>query len=250
MSTDSNFNSSIKPQQAVEELLGEQFVEWLQNFIDTDVKNWDELKTIAAIKPKVEKIKKFMLQRFLAVEVFLGGRDGDPGFLGFALANLSESNDPQAESALELLEKKRQEELSSNKPALWAKLLHALGVGDEELKRAERKEPTRNYIAELSDLYSNSEWQTAMGAIVVQDKAEAEEYKAILQLLTNNTQVTEDDLKILRLPQDSERKSVNSHVLDKIVFDQENKNLVWQGVRRHLDARREFYRKLLRYLES
>lgn len=249
-------------EQAIDQFMGEQFIEWLLNYISAEVKSWPELAAIRAAHPKVEKIRKFILQRFLAAEAFLGGREGDPGFLGFAIGNLSESDDPSAESALEILEKKRQEELSGGKAVssipysahreLWIKLLHSLGITDEEIKRAEPKEATRSYTSELSDVYSNSEWQTAAGAFAAHERCVPEEYSAVSEMLKSNTQVTDHDLEILHWHQGSDHKyAINTaHVLDKIVFDKENKLLVWEGVKRQLDARKNFYAALAKYLEA
>ena len=236
--------NNTEPKQALEEYTGEQFLEWLHNFVAGEVRSWPELKSMASANPKIEKARKFMLQRFLAAEAFFGGRDGDPGFLGFAAANLSESNDPLAESALENLEKKRQDEAVGAKRALWLKLLHALGASDEEIKRSEPKELTRNYIAELSDVYSNSEWQTAMGALVAYERSLPEENLILSEMLGKISGVSGDDLAILKAPQ------ATPHILDKIAFDQENKNLVWEGVQRQLAARHEFYKGLFKYLEG
>ncbi len=250
-------------QNALDQFVGEQFIEWLLNYIGAEVNRWPELSAIKAAQPRIEKIKKFMLQRFLAAEAFLGGREGDPGFIGFAIANLSESNDPLAESALEILEKKREEELSgSHKNAvslpysahkeLWLKLLRVLGLSDEEINRAEPKGPTRNYVAELSDIYSNSEWQTAVGAFTAHERSLPEEYAALSEMLKRNTKVSDQDMEILHWNKGSDSKHVinTAHTLDKIVFDMENKLLVWEGVTRQLEARREFYARLAKYLEN
>src|ERR1043166_3678621 len=104
-----NANVISNPQEAVEQFVGEQFIEWLMEYIPHEMKTWPVIERIQASKPKPEKIKKFMLQRFLAAEAYLGQREGDPGFLRFAIANLSESDDPEAESALQILEEKRHE---------------------------------------------------------------------------------------------------------------------------------------------
>lgn len=259
---DQTINTVSNPEQAIEQFVGEQFIEWLMDYVADSVKNWPETKQIAASTPKPEKIRKFMLQRFVAAEAFLGGRDGDPGFLGFAIANLSESNDPIAEGALEILERKRQEELTASTPVagivqtahrkLWVKLLHALGATDEEIHRAEAKEVTRNYIAELSDVYSASEWQTAMGAFAAHERSIPEEYEAILAMLKANTSITDADAEILLWHMGVDHKYVISaaHILDKIVFDKEGKQLVWDGVNRQLMIRKEFYGGLLKYLEN
>ena len=127
---------------------------------------------------------------------------------------------------------------------LWLKLLHALGLTDEEIKRAEPKEPTRNYIAELSDAYSNLEWQTAMGAFAAHERVTAAENPVLLEMLSRVAGTSGENYGILR------SSHANTHVLDKIIFDQENKSLVWEGVKKQLDARHDLYRGLSKYLES
>src|SRR3954467_137420 len=101
----------ITPADAIEQFVGEQYIEWLMEHISAAFRSWPETKALVALKPKPEKIRKMLIQRFIAAQAFLGEREGDPGFLGFAIANLSEAADPEAESALEILEKKREEEL-------------------------------------------------------------------------------------------------------------------------------------------
>ncbi len=239
--------------QALEELMGEPFIEWLLEFIGHEMQAWPQILAIRSAFSKPEKIKKFMLQAFLADEAFLGHLEGDPGFLRFAIANLSESDDPVAESALEILEKKRQEELEGHKiehgvlvtahREHWMKLLKALGTTEEEIERAEPKEATRNYIAELSDLFSASEWQTTVGAFAAYDRAASEEYSAIAIMLKNNFPGTENGL-------DTKYNLSSAHILDKVVFDPETKHLVWQGVTRQLEVRQEFLLSLMKYLEA
>jgi|SRR3989344_849187 len=255
-------NTVNNPDQAVAEFVGEQFIEWLMDYVTHQMQSWPAIRTLSTMTARPEKIKKFMLQRFLAAEAFLGEREGDPGFLRFAIANLSESDDPTAESALELLEKKRQEELTGHRiehgilitahRELWLRLLRALGLTPEEIERSESKEPTRNYIAELSDVYSTSEWQTAIGAFAAHERAVPEEYRAISALLKKNTSVTDKDLEILTMHIGSDTKYVvnTNHILDKIVYDRETKLLVWEGIRRQLEVRQEFLNGLLKYLEG
>jgi hypothetical protein len=250
------------PKQAISEFVGEQFIEWLMTYISHAMQSWPQIIAIREASPKPEKIKKFMLQRFLAAEAFLGRAEGDPGFLRFALANLSESNDPTAESALEVLEKKRSDEMMGHKiengiihtthRELWLRLLTGLGLTIEEIDRAEAKEGTRNYIAELSDVYSASEWQTAVGAFAAHERAVPEEYKAIVAMLKSNTNLTEKDLETLTNHIGADTKYVvnTNHILDKIVFDPETKQLVWDGVSRQLEIRQEFLSSLMKYLES
>lgn len=259
--TDST-NQVNNPEQAVAEFVGEQFIEWLMNYISHQMRSWPAIIALQTARAKPEKIKKFLLQRFLAAEAFLGGREGDPGFLRFAIANLSESDDPTAESALEILEKERQEELAGHKierglvvtfnRELWLRLLKAIGMTVEEIERFEPKEPTRNYIAELSDVYSTSEWQTAVGAFAAHERAIPEEYRAILALLKNNTTLRGKDLEIFTSHIDSDTKyGVNAnHILDKIVFDHQTKLLVWEGAQRQLQVRQEFLASLVKYLEG
>lgn len=258
--TDST-NPVNNPQQAVAEFVGEQFIEWLMDYISSQIRAWPAIIEIQTARPKPEKIKKFLLQRFLADEAFLGGKEGDPGFLRFAIANLSESDDPSAESALEILEKKRQEESDGQKiergvkifhRELWLRLLKGLGLTPEEIERFEPKEPTRNYIAELSDVYSTSEWQTAVGAFAAHERAIPEEYRAILALLKNNTTLTDKDLEVFTIHLGSDTKYVvnTNHILDKIVFDHPDKLLVWEGVKRQLEIRQEFLASLVKYLEG
>lgn len=257
---ENNIRPVTTPEEAITQFVGEQYMEWLMNYLDHEVKTWASLKAIAEAKARPEKIKKFMLQRFLAAEAFMGGRDGDPGFLGFAVANLSESSDPLAENALELLESKRKEEFSGSGVSaeqsanihrqLWTKLLKALEASDDELKRIEAKEPTRNYISELSDVYSNAEWQTTMAAFAAHEKLIPEEYTAVITMLQNNTQLSAGDLEVLTWHSKGDAKYVieASHILERAVVDEEGKSMVYEGVKRQLDARRDFYDALAKYL--
>ena len=254
-----NVNTINTPQQALEEYLGEQFIDWLGHYIPNEMQTWPIMGKIRTGHPKPEKARKFALQMFLAGEAFLGSRVGDPGFLRFAIANLSESDDPQAESALEILEKRRTDELIGHKVErgivqtakrdLWLRLLKALEIPQEEIDRAEPKKPTRNYIAELSDVFSTLEWETAVGAFAALESSIAEEYKVFLELLKNNTSVTEKDLEVLTTPINSSQYVVTtSHVLDKVVFDRETKELVWAGVTRQLAIQKDFLNDLEKYL--
>jgi thiaminase len=256
---ENNIRPVTTPEEAIAQFIGEQYMEWLMNYLGHEVKTWVSLKTIAEVKPRPEKIKKFMLQRFLAAEAFTG-RDGDPGFLGFAIANLSESSDPLAENALELLESKRKAEVSGVGSAteqssnvhrqLWMKLLKALEVSDDELRRVEAKEPTRNYIAELSDVYSNAEWQTTMAAFAAHEKLIPDEYGAIITMLQNNLKLNSADLEVLTWHSKGDAKYVieAGHILEGAAADEEGKALVFEGVKRQLEARRDFYDALANYL--
>jgi pyrroloquinoline quinone (PQQ) biosynthesis protein C len=256
----SNPNAIIAPEQALEEYMGEQFIDWLNSYIPQEMGEWPIMMKIKTVRPKPEKLRKVVLQIFLAQEAFLGAREGDPGFLRFALANLSESDDPQAESALEILEKRRTEEMAGHriekgmiktaKRDLWMKLLLAIGLTEEEIDRADPKGPTRNYIAELSEVYSTQEWQTAVGAFAAYERAIVEEYKAVAELLKNNFSLSEKDLEILTasIAVGEQYTAVGSHVLDKVVFDREAKDLVWAGVIKQLEVRQEFLNSQEKYL--
>ncbi|MBX4186968.1 MAG: hypothetical protein KW802_01760 [Candidatus Doudnabacteria bacterium] len=248
-------------EQALEEYIGEQFVEWLTNHISHEMHSWPIMEKIRTARPKPEKIRKLMLQMFQASEAFLGTREGDPGFLRFAIANLSESDDPQAESALEILEKRRTDELIGHKVERgiiqtpkresWLRLLKALEISEEEIARAEPKEPTRNYIAELSDLFSTAEWQTAAGAFAALERSSVEDYKVVLELLKNNTSVTEKDTEVLTSQINANTYLMGAnHILDKVVFDKEAKDLVWQGVSRELEIQQDFLNEIGKYLEG
>ncbi len=245
-----NTNPVNNPEQAVKEFVGEQFIEWLMNYITDEIGKWPVIHELNSLHTKLEKIKKFMLQRFLAQQAVVGRLDGDPGFLRFAIANLSESDDPTAESALEILEQKRQEELIMPTEQLWYRLLQSLGASIEEIQRVEAKEPTRNYTAELSEIYSSSDWQTAVGAFAAHERAMMVESQAILAMLQHNSKLTHQDLEIISTHADSKGgyTANANHVLDKIVFDHETKLLVWDGVNRQLTARQEFLNGLAKYL--
>ncbi|HEX5429928.1 MAG TPA: iron-containing redox enzyme family protein [Patescibacteria group bacterium] len=248
------------PKDAIAEFVGEQFIEWLMDYVGAQARAFPELETLQKITARPEKVRKFMLQRYIAANAFVG-HEGEPGFLGFAIANLSESDDPEAESALEILEKKLEEEVGGQtKPTgrhdhhkqLWQKLLHALGATDEEISRAEPKEWTRNYIAELSDLYSNGEWQEVAGAFSAHERAIPEEYSALTAFLRSQTQVSDSDLEVLTWHAGVDFKYVinTGHILEKIVFDPGNKELIWQGVSREFQIRRDFLAGLLQHLTN
>lgn len=249
-----------KPEEAIAQFVSEQYIDWLMDYIEREVKSWPSLQQIAQAQPKPEKIKKFVLQRYLAAEAFVGGRDGDPGFLGFAVANLSEASDPIAEHALELIEKKRKEEMQGPNAStqlgqnmhqeLWHRLLHSVGVSDEELKRAEVKEPTRNYISELSDIYSNAEWQATMAAFATHEKLVPYEYAAVIEMLKTNAQLDASQLEILTMHNKGDAKYVieTNHILERAAVDQESKDYIYQGVSKQLETRREYYEALAKYL--
>ena len=261
-SLDIKLKPVAKPAEAIDQFIGEQFIEWLLSYIAAEVNSWPQMEFLRTSVPKEERIKKFLLQCFLVDEAFVGGREGDPGFLRFAIANLSESDDPLAESALTILEKRRTEELIGHKiekgliitktRELWMKLFKALGISADELNKSESKEYTRNYIAEVSDILSNSEWQEVIGGFAVYDRAVPIEYKTIINLLKNSTKLSDSDLDVLtkRVNMYAQYESESIHILEKVVFDKESKALVWDGVSKLLALRQEFYASLIKYLEG
>lgn len=236
----------MNPEQAIEELVGEQFIEWLRDYVNHNVQALPEIASISSARPKPERLKKFMLQLFLANQAFFGAKEGDPGFLRFAIANLSESSDPTAETALEILEQRRHQELLDHAGynGGWNKLLQALGASGEEIDRTEPKEVTRNLIADLSEIYSNSEWPTAVGAIAGGELITPIVYQAVSTLLKSNTSLTDKELAILN----AKTENIN-HILDKVVFDPQTKGLVWDGVTRQIEAQKDFLSALTKYLE-
>ena len=164
-----------------------------------------------------------------------------------------------AESSLEILEKKRQDELAGHRlendviqtatREQWLRFLKALGLSLEEIERAQAKEMTRNYIADLSDVYSNSEWQMALGTMFAQELAESEEFRIYVSALKQNTSLTDHDLEVFTQTHQPQAK-FSTHLLDKLVFDPESKALVWEGVRKQLDIRHDFLTALGKYLAA
>jgi len=253
-----NIKPVTNPEEAAAQFAGEQYMDWVMGYIDQQARSWPSLQAIAHSAARPEKVRKFMVQRYLAVEALAGGKDGDPGFLGFAVANLSEASDPGAESALEIMEAKRMEisgpegQASGPLKTQWSKLLHGLGASVEELARAEAKEPTRNYVSELSDAYSNGEWQSAMAAFVAQERLVPEECAAMSSLLKSNTELSAADMEVMSWhPKQAAHRAMDaSRVLEQVAVDQEGKDLVFQGIRRQLDATHDFYDGLVKYLQD
>lgn len=242
-----SFNTITSPAEAVDQFVGEQFIEWAMQYLAEETKAWEPLAALASGTFKPEKIRKFLLQRFVAEEVFSGMREGDPGFLGFAIANLSEVGDPMAENALELLNQRRQNLAGKE---LWGRLLKAMQATDEEISRAEPKEGTREYVAELSDLYSTGEWQSVVGAVAAYERIRALEAQVLITFLKNNTSLNDKDWEILSgyASGNSEAALAAGHILDKAVLDSESKQLVWEGIKRQADASREFLSNIMKYL--
>ncbi|HTL39449.1 MAG TPA: hypothetical protein VL306_01415, partial [Methylomirabilota bacterium] len=105
----------------------------------------------------------------------------------------------------------------------------------------------RNYIADLSEIFSNSEWQTALGAMAAYEKSVAEEYKIIQSLLKKNTLVSAKDTEILSQSEHDSSFEIGK-VLEKIVFDPTNKELIWDGAQKQLQARAALLEGLTKYL--
>lgn len=242
---DNDIKAITTPQQAVEQFVGEQFIEWAMNYVAHEISNMSALDLIRNSHPKIEKLRKFMTQQFVADAAFIGAHNQDPGFLGFAIANLSEADDPEAESALGILAQYRDEELI-NYDQKWSRLLRALGITEEEITRVEPKEAVRMYTSELSDLYSNGQWQEVAGAFAAHKQATALEFSMILALVQANMQISNSDLEVLNA---GAKQASFGLILEKIVFDDDNKQLIWQGVTRTLAAHNDFYTALIKYLE-
>jgi hypothetical protein len=248
-----NVHPVTTPQDAVSQFVGEQFTEWLTEYIEHQVGSWESLGLIARAIPKPDKIKKFMGQRYIVSQVFTGGKDSDPGFLGFAIANLSESPEPMAEHVLDIVQQKRQDELAVNngsKKDVWQKLLRAVGLADEEIKRLEAKDAARNYASELSDLYSNADWQTVLAAFYTHEKCITVEYGPVSEMVKNTLSLPNSDLEILsgKMKNDNKHLIEAKHNLERLAVDEEGKNLIFEGVDRQLTARRDFYDALAKYL--
>jgi hypothetical protein len=247
------------PDQAIDQFVGEQFIEWLASFILHEIRTSPGLLELSHKATKPEKLRKFLLQRFLAGEAFWGAKEGDPGFLGFIIANLSESDDPQAETVLEYLtDRKQQGSLKDHAGTggnpgyseLWQRLLLHTGLSEEEIKKTTAKPPTRDFIAELSDIYSSSDWHLAIGALAAQELSETEENRVIFDLIRVSTEVPERELDTLLSQTSSYSQAVifANKILDKIVYDKEAKSLIVQGANRQLQIRKDFLKGLAKYL--
>ncbi len=121
------------PAEAVGQLLGEQFIEWLAEYVRHHVLSWPAVKKLQTMVLAPDKLKKILLQRLLALKAFSGQSEGDPGFLGFAIANLSESDDPQAESALEILENPELGEKIFVSAKSWENFFEALAISPSDI---------------------------------------------------------------------------------------------------------------------
>lgn len=241
-------NQSVLP-PAARPLLGDQFVDWLAGHARQTMQRWPVSKDLNDASVRLEKLRKFLAQLHLAEEVFWGTASQDPGLLGFTIANLSESDDPSSETALELLEKiqEQSEERAQKFFNRLAGVLAELELPAEELKKIEPKEPVRNFFSELSDFCSNSSWQTALGTIVGYEYSILEENKLISALLSNSGAQTDFQKNIERTS--TEHLPIPPFsLLEKITFDEENKTLVLTGVEKQLQARRRLYDSLSKNL--
>src|SRR3989338_11024925 len=99
-----NLTSITPPEQAIQDFAGSQFVVWLCDSVTSQVQVWPVLKKLADKEPDLPKFRKFLLQVYLSERAMWDGADGEPGFLRFAIANLSESDEPAAEHGLEALQ--------------------------------------------------------------------------------------------------------------------------------------------------
>jgi len=239
------------PSDAVEQFVGDQFIDWLMDFITHEVQNWSEIQQIIDSEYRAEKIKKFMLQKYLEAKALWGGKENDPGFLGFAIANLSEVSDPTAERVLELIEQRNTEEKKGLSENLWIKFLKKLGLSQEEIDNTEPKEPTRIYVSALSEVYSSFDWKIAIGAFVAYQRIIMLEAKALLEVLKNNLDFSNSDLEIFRAYSEENKKLVINPraLLAQIVVDKESKEMVMEGVIKQLSARKSYYEKVMKYLE-
>ena len=243
-----NLTSITTPEQAIQEFSGSQFVVWLCDSVTSQVQVWPVLKKLADKEPDLPKFRKFLLQVYLSERAMWDGADGEPGFLRFAIANLSESDEPAAEHGLEALQSNfGAEDLS----AAWTRLFEGLEMPPEDLKRVEPKEITRNYIAELSEVYSNSEWQEAVGAFVALQVAAPFKFEAILRL-AKQLSLNEKNLEALKTLSARQNKSrqLAYELMEKISFSEVYKYLIWQGATTALAAEEEFLNQASRYLES
>jgi hypothetical protein len=235
------------PQQAIQQLVGEQFIEWLMDQIALDLATWPALRVLRDSQARPEKLRRFLLQRELARQAFWGGRDSEPGFLGFAAANLSESDDPDAEAALEIIEAKLAEHQRAGQVSDLDEILKFLAPAGDETAKSKPKEAVRHYIAEVSELISASDWQTGLGAIAADEWSWAYEYSALKKLIAGLPGGSG-----LHLPNGWENSKAMLEVgrlLDRVVFDETGKQLVWDGITGALAAKRQLLDDLIKYLQ-
>jgi hypothetical protein len=248
-----NIHNVARPDDALAQFVGEQYIEWLVEYFDHEVASWEALELIAQAQPKPDKIKKFLGQRYILDQIFFGGRDSDPGFLGFAVANLSESPEPLAEHVLDIINSRRQLDnasVVSHRKESWLRLLRAVGLTDDDIRRLEPKEAARNYASELSDLYSNAEWQSVLAAFFAHEKLVQAEYEAVSNMLNSNVGQSAFDTEALsgKVRQDNKYLIDARHMLERSAVDDESKSLIFHGLERQLVARKDFYNATVKYL--
>jgi hypothetical protein len=249
METTSNLTTISTPEQAVEELVGDQFVTWLIDYTRHQVGAWEELTALPQTEVTVPKLRRFLLQVFAAERAMWQNSDDSPGFLKFAIANLSECNDPAAEFGLDVLQTNLTIDTWS---ASWPKLFTALGLNPGDFAKIEPKEATRNYIAELSEVYSTAEWQEAVAAFAAQWMIMPYKFGVIYTLAQRAEGVEVKDLEVLKVLSTQETKSrqLSFELLEKLSFSQATKDMVWQGVSRTLEIEKEFFRSASKYLQT
>lgn len=236
------------PEQAIREYAGGQFVVWLCDEIVSQTQRWEVLDKLTEKQPTSPQFRKFLLQLFLSERAMWDGPDGEPGFLRFAIANLSESDDPAAEHALEYLQTSLLDEGLSD---YWSRLFEALEMPTADLKRVEPKEITRNYIAELSEVYSNAEWQEAVGSFAAMQVISPFKYEAALKL-ARGLGLGERDTEALKTLSGRVNfsRQLAYELLEKISFSEDFKELIWQGVQKTLSTEEEFLSQVSHYLEK
>jgi len=249
METTSNLTTISTPEQAVEELVGDQFVTWLIDYTRHQVGAWEGLAAMPTTEVTIPKLRRFLLQVFAAERAMWENSDDSPGFLKFAIANLSECNDPTAEPGLEVL---RANLTIDTWSASWAKMFTALGLNPGDFAKIEPKEATRNYIAELSEVYSTGEWQEALAAFAAQWMIMPYKFGVVYSLAQRVEEVNPKDLEVLKILSSQETKSrqLSFELLEKLSFSQATKDMVWQGVSRTLAIEQEFFGSVSKYLLS
>ena len=252
-------NKKYGPEDALANLTGEHFLYWLFEYVSDMVKTWPEF-VIKDKTVKEERLKKFLLQRFLVSKSFWGKKEQDPGLLSFALSNLSECPDPLAENTLEFLEKMKQaDSTQGDKPGgisshekLWSRLFSALGITESEVAAMEPKDITRSYISELSDYYMTAEWQSVIGAIIAHEHMRPIEFLVLEELTKKNVQLNKDALELFHVPVNADEKwlAASSHALEKVMMDPESRRLVLDGAARQASVMHDWYSVMVRYLSS
>lgn len=249
METPSTLTAISTPDQAVTELFGEQFVTWLVDYTRRETEYFTKNLGQGIVEPDLAHFRRFILQTYAAERAMWNTSDDSPGFLKFAIANLSECQEPVAEHVLSVLEANVSADTWAE---AWGRLFTALGLTASDFSRIEPKEVTRNYIAELSEVYSTAEWQQATGSFAAQWMVMPHKFQAIYALAQKTPGLTPRDLEVLKMLSSQETKSqqLAFELLEKISFEQESKELVWQGVSRAMEIEKEFFGSVAKYLEA